>query len=230
MYSKEALAKCVRLAREAGEHYQEIPVDEIQICISTGNRKIGRVMNVSLMPMLTCGNCSGCSRYCYDIKACLQYPNTVIDARMRNTVLAQRDMALYFHLIDEHITHSRCRFFRWHVAGDIINSLYFAGMVTEALRHPDVTFWTYTKMYSIVNEYIDTMGPLPDNLHVMFSKWDGMPMNNPHGLPVFACKLKAGNADHVPFETMHRCPGNCDVCKAAGRGCVVGESSYADEH
>lgn len=238
MYSKEALAKCMRLAREAGAHYQEIPVEEIQICISNGNRKIGRVLNVSLMPMLTCGNCSGCSRYCYDIKACLQYPDTVIDARMRNTILVQRDMVLYFHLIDERMSHRRTnKFFRWHVAGEIIGRKYLEHMIELALKHSDFVIWTYTKMYDVVNDYVrdhggDRLAAIPGNLHIMFSKWDGMPMHNPYGFPVFACRLKAGNVDTPAawFKHAFKCPGNCDYCKTHNTGCIAGMDTYADEH
>ena len=64
------------------------------------------------------------------------------------------------------------------------------------------------------------------------SEWDGMPMDNPYNMPIFSCKLKNGNKNRSAesFAKMHKCPGNCDICKASGHGCVVGESSYADEH
>ena len=87
-------------------------------------------------------------------------------------------------------------------------------------------------MYSIVNEYIRDNGPLPSNFHVMFSEWDGLKMDNPYNMPVFTCKLKAGNKDRSAesFESMYKCPGNCDICKASGRGCIAGENTFADEH
>ena len=71
-------------------------IDDVKICISCGNRKIGKVMNVSLPPLLSCGNCAGCARFCYDVKACLQYPQTVIDARVRNYAILKRDRERYF--------------------------------------------------------------------------------------------------------------------------------------
>ena len=87
---------------------------DIKMCISVGNKKIGRVMNVSTMPILCCGNCKECSKLCYDIKACLQYPNTVIDARMRNTVLLRKDRDEYFRRIDAAISRRRKnKFFRY---------------------------------------------------------------------------------------------------------------------
>lgn len=232
-YSFESLKKVVFLMRETEKVYSNLTVEDIKICISKGNRKIGRVMNVSLPPILSCGNCRECKDICYDIKACLQYPNTVIDARIRNFVILKKNRAEYFRRIDAAISRRRVnKYFRWHVAGDIIDRDYFENMVAIARRHPDFIFWTYTKMYKIVNSWIDDNGPIPSNMRVMFSEWDGMPMENPHNMPVFSCKLAAGNKNHPVeyFESLYKCPGNCDICKACGRGCIGGENTYADEH
>ena len=60
--------------------------------------------------------------------------------------------------------------------------------------------------------------------------WDGVEMPNENEMPVFACRMQDGNKDPMNWADMWKCPGNCDVCKAAGRGCVAGEDSYTDEH
>lgn len=190
-------------------------------------------MNVSLMPVMTCGNCKECKGFCYDIKACLQYPDTVINARMRNTVLARKYRETFFALIDAKMSRRRKnKYFRWHVAGDILDMDYFVRMVENARRHPDFTIWTYTKMYKIVNAYCARYGrdAIPANFHIMFSKWDGLAMENPFNFPVFACRMKDGNKDPMAWETMYKCPGNCDICKKACRGCIAGENTYNDEH
>ena len=233
MYTIESLKKLVRLMNETIDTYAAMDPESIKMCISKGNRKIGRVMNVSLPPIVSCGNCKECKFLCYDIKACLQYPNTVIDARVRNWAVLKKNRDLYFETIDKAISRRRTnKFFRWHVAGDIIDADYFDNMVRIARRHPDFVFWTYTKMYGIVNSWIDENGAIPANLHIMFSEWDGMPMINPHGMPVFSCKLKGGNKNRTAesFAAMYKCPGNCDICKACGRGCLAGEDTFADEH
>lgn len=234
-YSNDTLKKVMDAANRLKEKYIVKTADEIMLSISKGNRKIGRVMNVSLMPIMTCANCSGCMHYCYDVKACLQYPHNVLDARIRNTVLVMADINEYFQRIDEACSRRRKnKFFRWHVAGDIVSMDYFVGMIEIAKKHPDFIFWTYTKNYKIVNSYCDQYGRenIPQNLSIMFSEWDGMPLVNPYNFPVFACKLKDGNKDRTPesFNGMHKCPGNCDICKETHRGCPYGESTYADEH
>ena len=233
MYSKESIKKVVSLMNARRAYYAPISVDHIAMAISKGNRKIGRVMNVSLPPIMTCANCAECMLYCYDIKACLQYPATVIDARIRNLSILLKDRDDYFNRIDVAMSRRRKnKFFRWHVAGDIVDIDYFDRMIYNARRHPDFVIWTYTKNYKVVNAWIDANGrdAIPANMHIMFSKWDGMPMDNPHNMPVFACRMKDGNKDAMAWDTMWKCPGNCDVCKAAGRGCIVGECTYCDEH
>ena len=235
MYKIESIAKVMKMANAIKNEYRSMAIENIKECISTGNRKIGRVMNVSLMPVMTCHNCSECKFYCYDIKACLQYPNTVIDARIRNTVLLEKDREEYFRRIENRITRRRThKFFRWHVAGDIVDFDYFVHMVEIARNHPDFIFWTYTKNYSSVNDYCATYGRdnIPGNFNIMFSEWDGMQLNNPYDFPIFTCKLKDGNKNHDPeyFDSLYKCPGNCDKCKEHKLGCIGGISTYSDEH
>lgn len=232
-YKDESIRKMLRNFKALMDVYNSKDVSDVALCVSNGNRKIGRVMNVSLPPVVSCGNCGKCMRYCYDIKACMQYPNTVADARVRNWVLLSRDRGEYFARIEERIRRRRRnKYFRWHVSGDIVDRDYFARMVAIAYLHQDVVFWTYTKMYGIVNSFIADGGRIPENLHVMFSEWDGVEMVNPYGMPEFTCKLKDGNRNHAPeyFDSLYKCPGNCDICKECGRGCLAGETTYADEH
>ena len=215
---------------EARTAYMQKDIDNIKMAISAGNRKIGRVLNVSLPPIMTCANCKECMHFCYDIKACLQYPNTVIDARVRNLVILLKDRDEYFSRIIAKIARRRMnKYFRWHVAGDIVDADYFDRMVQVARLFPEWIFWTYTKNYAVVNQWIADHGAtsdaVPSNLHVMFSEWRGLPMVNPYGMPEFSC--------HFPDEpepATFKCPGNCDVCKLAGRGCVAGENVHADLH
>lgn len=207
--------------------------------ISGGNRKIGLVMNVSLAPIITCGKmCKHCRGLCYDIKACLQYVNVRI-ARAINTALALYDMPRYFAEIEAAINRRRVnKYFRWHVAGDIISAEYFAMMVEIARRHPDFIFWTYTKQYALVNAYIAAHGnskeaAIPANLHIMFSEWKivkndkviAIPFPNPYGMPIFTIRFAE---EEIP--NLFKCPGNCDFCKQHICGCIAGQSTYNDAH
>ena len=222
-YSLESLKKVVSSLKNAKDKYMAMPIEAIKLCISSGNRKIGKAMNVSLPPILSCGNCKECKHFCYDIRACLQYKN-VIDARVRNYVILLRDRDLYFSTIDKACTRRKTnKMFRWHVSGDIIDLDYFCRMVEIARNHPDFIFWTYTKMYHIVNEYCDKYGKesIPANLSVMFSEWRGMETVNPYGFGEFRALYEN---EEIP-ESTYYCPGNCDICKAARRGCIANENT-----
>ena len=234
-YKKSSINKVIQAAKKLEKQLVNV-IDTLKVCISKGNRKIGKVMNVSLMPILTCHNCKECKKLCYDIKACLQYSNTVLPARVKNTVLAKYDRDRFFDEIDKACSRRRLhKYFRWHVAGDILDMDYFERMLDICRNHPDFKFWTYTKYYTIVNMYCDKYGKnaIPENFSIMFSEWDGMPLDNPYNFPVFSCKLKDGNKNRTEseFNSMYKCPGNCDICKTGnGHGCIIGEDTYCDEH
>lgn len=233
MYKLETIHRMLNTANEYKAKYEQVKISDLKPCVSNGNTKIGRVLNVSLMPVMTCGNCSHCMGYCYDVKACVRFADTVIGARMRNTVLLMRDRDRYFnYIIGKCSRRRKNKFFRWHVAGDIVDIDYLDRMCAIARMFPDFKFWTYTKMYDIVNEYVRTHGgyraiAIPSNLSIMFSEWSGVEMPNPYGFPTFSCRLAS---EHDKVMTGYHCTGNCDVCKAHNCGCVVGQSSWIDEH
>ena len=198
----------------------------IKVSISKGNIKIGRVMNVSTAAIVTCGNCSECKHYCYDIKAAMRFKN-VLNSRARNTALLIKDRDSFFAQIDEACSRRKTnKYFRWHVSGEIQDIDYFERMVLIARNHPDFIFWTYTKRYDIVNYFIACGGIIPDNFKIMFSEWRGMPMDNPYMMPEFRVLMDGEKAPEDAFI----CPGNCDVCKAMNRGCIAGETVYNHIH
>lgn len=224
MYSPETIRKMLDTAEQYRRKYEAMDPKDIPMCISKGNTKIGHALNVSIMPILTCPNCKQCAPYCYDVKSCVRFSDTVISARMRNTVLLWKDRDEFFRRIDDACSRRRKnKFFRWHVAGDIIDMDYFSRMCEIARRHPDFKFWTYTKNYKVVNNY---KGTIPSNFVIMFSEWRGLEMENPQGRPEFRVVFHDDPVKPVGFY----CPGNCDVCKRLNRGCIAGETTYCNEH
>ena len=229
MFTKESLKKVLSLMKATEKEYSKTETESIKICISKGNRKIGHVLNVSLPPVLTCANCNECKKYCYDIKACLQYPKTVIDARIRNYILMKYNPEKYFSDIRKACKGRRKnKFFRWHVAGDIPTMEYFQNMIQIARDFPDFIFWTYTKNYSLVNQYCDLFGKesIPVNLSIMFSEWKGMKMINPYNFPEFRCVFPG----EKPTKGFTKCPGNCEICTSRKQGCPYGKNKYVDLH
>lgn len=233
MYSSETIKKVVRALTEKTNQYMMLSPDKVKECISTGNRKIGNVLNVSLAPILTCANCAQCMHYCYDVNACARYSNTVVDARARNTALFRMDRNEFFKRLDNRMSRRRAnKALRFHVSGDIVDYDHFDRMMALAIKYAPRGWdiWTYTKNYTVVNEWIARHGGNKDAvlryMKVMFSEWKGLPMDNPYGMPVFSCTMKG---DPMPAG-IHVCPGNCNICRSARRGCVVGETSTVREH
>ena len=228
---KKALArarKAVDNIRLYIDDFMHEDIEKLHVVISKGNRKIGRVLNVSLAPIITCCNCSGCMKLCYDIKAVLQYSN-VAKARAKNYVLLMRDRDKYFSEIAKACSKRRTnKFLRFHVSGDIIDIDYFDRMVKLARQFPDFKMWTYTKAYHIVNKWCELNGKenVPNNLSVMFSEWRGMPMNNPYKFPEFKVVFK----DEEKPVNVKWCCGNCELCIKNNSHCVKGETVYCMEH
>lgn len=237
-FKNETLKKVVTALRAAIDHYKtEIENGkELKVSIPAGNVKLGRVMNVSLAPVIACGAmCKHCIRLCYDLKACLQYINVLL-ARGRNTALALYNRPEYFAQIEKAIAKRKKNYyFRWHVGGDILDADYFENMVRIAAKYPHFKFWTYTKKYSIVNNWVKENGDLPDNLCIMFSQWKtktengdiiAIPFPNPYKMPVFTVRF----AEEEKPANMFKCPGNCDICKANNTGCIGKQDTYNDAH
>ena len=53
MYSRESIKKVEGLMKARRMYYAPIAAERIAMAISNGNRKIGRVMNVSLPPIIS---------------------------------------------------------------------------------------------------------------------------------------------------------------------------------
>lgn len=190
--------------------------EEIHVYISEGNAKTGTIRSVSTMPVHCCPNCSACKRLCYDVRNDCVYPN-VQDTRARNTAIWETDPERYFKEITEAVVKSAEEAFRWHIGGDIVNRRYLEGMIAVAKATPECLHLAFTKMYNLINEYLDEGNELPENLQVIFSAWPGMEMDNrynfPTSNPLFA------NGVTTAHEGAKWCPGNCADCVSQKHGC-----------
>lgn len=188
------------------------------VSISKDNRKMNGdgciIPSVSISPVLTCSNCSQCSKYCYALKMARLRSN-VNKSWAKNLAIYRADPEKYFSQIDKAAKFSR--YFRWHVSGDIIDAKYFAGMLKIAQDNPHTEFLAFTKNYSVVNNYIDNGGTIPANLHLIFSGWVGLKMDNPHNLPTSHPIFSDGTTS-AP-DGAKWCGGNCAECAMAGAGC-----------
>ena len=183
-----------------------------KVSISPGNRKMGFIPSVSLPPVVTCATGCACAKKCYAAKMCRIYPS-VRTAYNRNLEILQNNDTEYWWQVQQAV--KMAKYFRFHVSGDIVDSHYFNWMVTVAEMNGGTEILAFTKQYEIVNAYLDIVGYLPKNLHIIFSEWPGMPMDNRHGLPVAHVVFKG----ETPADEWKICGGNCSECACRGVGC-----------
>ena len=196
----------------------EVDVENAHVKFSYDNRKTGALVpSVSLIPCADCPNCKACMHGCYDVRnVCFQ--KTVQKARANNSALFKQDPEKYFAEILE-----RCRalrFFRWHIGGDIKSHIYFRNMVRIAEKTPFCHHLAFTKNFVVVNDWIDNVGPLPENMHVIFSDWKDIDwFDNPHNLPVSSPLWADGSRGPHCTDDAIMCEGDCSACAAVCGGC-----------
>jgi hypothetical protein len=227
--SAKSIAKTVTNFNTTWNNYNGDPV---KIHISGGNAKLGSIMNISLPPVITCPNCSGCAKYCYAIRSYNRFTDTAMGWN-ENYILFLTDPDRYFNEISRAVKTQR--FFRWHVSGDIVNGSYLAGMIRVALENPKVEFLAFTKAYHIVNAAIAAGAVIPSNLHLLFSAAPGVDMPNPYNIPECHINFEdpALNTYCGGAEFEYHCTGNCTECAVNGCGCFFlkpGDVTIINQH
>jgi len=226
MSSNEKIAARLEKFRAAYiEMVQDIQAGkEMHVSISAGNIKMGSVPSVSTLPIMTCpALCrETCAADCYAAKIAALRPS-VLKAYAKNTALAILRPVQYWTEVRDAIAGSR--FFRYHVSDEILNKAYFAEMVRSAVDYPHCDILAFTKRFDVVNAWIRDNGPLPQNLHILFSGWENMTPDNPHGLPetaVVDADVSLARWD-LP-DGWKPCGGNCHDCATGCRGCFAAQT------
>ena len=170
------------------------------MAISKGNSKVPWP-NVSLPPVLSCGNCKGCSTDCYALKFYRMYKE-VKNSWDSNWHILATEPGTYWGMIDIYLKRHKPRFFRWHVSGDIANQDYLHSMKQLARLHPNTKFLAFTKMYAL------NYSNIPKNLNIVFSAWPGTKMPRK---PFPIAYMQDGTETRVPNDA-RECPGSCENC------------------
>lgn len=187
----------------------------LKISVSAGNEKMGAVPSVSVLPFITCpASCAKtCGVECYAAKIAL-IRSTVLRAYARNTALYLEKPVDFWRQVESAVMGSR--FFRFNVAGDLVNADYFNKIVEIATRQAHCKILVFTKKWHIVNAFIDNGGVIPENLQVIFSAWENLQPVNPYKLP--ESNVIMPDAETIP-ENWKICGGNCFKCFCRGVGC-----------
>ena len=185
--------------------------------ISEGNKKMGSVPSVSLLPLMTCSKAcrETCGKNgCYAVKMAM-FRGNVRKSWARNTVLLMMSPQKFYDDLYVWIMIHQPDSFRFNVAGDFANQSYFDIAVSVAASCTKTHFLAFTREYEKVAVYIDYVGELPENVHFVLSSWEGLETYNPYNLPE-SVVLEPGSS--IP-EGVKLCGGNCFECKCHGVGC-----------
>jgi len=191
--------------------------------LSLGNKKVGRVWTFSLPSLLTCPGASAwCRGHCYARRMEQFRPNCRL-AYLRNLHITEDPVAFVRGTLES--LPNGAQFVRIHVGGDFHTSHYSKAWVQICEARPDVSFWGYTRSWTVPDLVdaleelrrlpnvslfgsTDTTMPLPPNgWRVAFididSRASGMPCRHQQG-EVDSC-LECGycfreNAGNVVFK------------------------------
>lgn len=200
----------------------------MNVKISNGNIKLGNIPSVSLPAGITCRSDCECQKKCY-AKKLERLRKTVREAYRHNLDVLTQSPETYWREVEASIMMSR--FFRFHVSGDIVDEAYFIHMVEIAERNPHCQLLCFTKKFSIVNDYLEAGKVIPDNLHIIFSAWRNLEMDNPFNLPEAHVRYRDGFT--TANDTAKECGGNCTECAITEGGCwnlSNGEQVVFNEH
>ena len=172
--------------------------------ISKGNSKLGSIPNVSLVPVKDCANCQFCKSTCYAMKAWRQYPQVRKAWRKNSTAVRGPQRASWFQSIDRYIAKRTPEYFRWHVAGDILDQHYYECVREMAKRHPDTKFLCFTKRYDL------KLLHRPKNLAIVISIYPGMKKPKTRHPKAW---MQDGTETRIPKDAIE-CSGSCSGCNA----------------
>jgi hypothetical protein len=177
----------------------------MQTIISKGNSKVGNIPNISLVPVKDCTNCSACKKTCYALKAWRMYPQ-VRKAWKQNSIFAHKDIYNYFSEIGNYLAKKQPKYFRWHVAGDILTQQYYDLMVSAAKEFPNTKFLCFTKAHS--GKLIINFSGRPKNLAIVLSMYPDMKCPRKK-MP--RAWMQDGTETRIPQDAIE-CSGHCDTC------------------
>jgi hypothetical protein len=206
--------------------------------ISEGNTKMGAVPSVSLLPGPwpegSCLKNAPCKDICYARKGYM-LKFTAGKTWKHNFDLAVAEPWEFVQRVLGWVLWNQPERFRWHVAGDFLHYKYLWNVMEAVEKSPLTKHLAFTKKYGMVNAVMRSRMQMgrkgkPDNLTMVFSRWPGLEMENPYGLPVAEIILK-GTKKKRPRDG-RVCPGTCVDCKYTcwENGFGSGNKVYFYEH
>ncbi len=204
---------------------------ESHVSISRGNAKMGSIPSVSLPALITCSPeaCKCCGKKCYALRISRLRPKTVGAAYKRNLDILKSDPEKFWREVNAAV--SVTRFFRFAVSGDIYDKDYLENMVKIAKKNKHCQLLCFTKKFAICNEWLSEHKSFHKNLHIIFSGWKGITIDNPFNLPEAHVFYRDGTT--TAKDGARYCSGNCYECAITNDNCWSlknGEQIIFKEH
>lgn len=127
------------------------------------------------------GCCDGCESFCYAINGARQHHNSVMPSVIKNLILYRMDPDRFEKELNEELKTYKFpkdengnpteKVFRWHASGEIEDRKYLDMMMRVAENRPTVHFYSYTKRFSWIKDYLDVHGDFPSNFVWNLSVW-----------------------------------------------------------
>lgn len=203
-------------------NYEPAALRDLGIAFSDGDKKLGTVLNYSLLPGITCNK--PCVNHCFGLIPCIRWPaGAPIKNRARNTALAMMDPDSFLQQLEDKLKSQPAGTpFRPHQDGEFFNAVYFAGVNDVIGNCRNIRAWTYTTRDDITEQFY-SQHKRPENFSLLLSHWPGkIEPKNTHGLPEFITLDRENGQQWL--KGVYSCPGNCQICLKAGRGCPYGET------
>ena len=125
-----------------------------EIRVSEKNTKLGKIASFSLPSITACiAATEKCKEICYAEKLERIYKNTKKAYEINLAAISQKEFVeTLVQKITKLTTKKKpIKTFRWQVSGDIINLQYLYNMETVMKKFPNVTFYAYTRNWTIDN-------------------------------------------------------------------------------
>lgn len=209
-YHVAAWITAARTLRDLGAHFP--------VRTGSNNSKTG-CETQGFLPGCSCLDGIPCARGCYAMGE-LRLP-AVAAAWAAAQARYEQDPLGYFWELGDYLARGSGDF-RFLEGGDAPDPQFFRLAQNLAERIPWRRFLIYTKRWSWASAILDRAA-MPSNMIVYFSRVPGCACYNPQGFPETDIFQADGSAPAGWYE----CPGQCGICRAAGRGCWSGDPRVA---
>jgi len=191
----------------------------MKLHLSKSNTKIGATYSVSLTPVTSCRPGIPCARRCYARRLRAGRPSCQ-RAWGDNLKLAQQRPWLYFGGIIRVLKRKQLKFFRWHVAGDILDVPYWRGMCWVTRETSGTQHLCFSKRWDLLTPGLLKLRPR--NLTLVWSMWPGLPGPPDRRPRAWYWDIKDQDSRMPEPRDSRRvfvCQGNCVTCAAGTRWC-----------